>query len=287
MESVRALIYRDSLPRRRSQPAVSINTLLGRDPLRNALLGALPEIEWNRLRQHLHPVEASAGTILCEPTTRLDYAYFPIAAIISIQRVTVDGAATEVASVGSEGVFGVTLILGDGVTGSRAVVQNPGQIYRLRSDILIEEFSRGRAMQYRLLRYTRALLALVAQGAVCNQRHSIDQQLCRWILLRLDRLASDQLAMTHELLANTLGVRREGVTEAARRLQNAGLITYRPGRITVVDRRGLEASCCECYGVLRREFERLLDPDAYALHRGPLAALAQGGVTSGDARILT
>jgi CRP-like cAMP-binding protein len=266
---------------------VSINALLGRDPLRNALLRAVPDIEWNRLRPHLHPVEAAAGMILCEPTSRLDYAYFPTTAIISIQRVTVDGAATEVASVGSEGVFGVTLILGDGMTGSRAVVQSPGQIYRLRSDILIKEFGRGRAMQYQLLRYTRALLVLVAQGAVCNQRHSIDQQLCRWILLRLDRLASDELAMTHELLANTLGVRREGVTEAARRLQNAGLITYRRGRITVVDRPGLEASCCECYRVVRREFERLLDPDAYAVHKGPLAALAGEEVTSGDAHILT
>jgi CRP-like cAMP-binding protein len=252
-------------------PAMLNNAILDHDPLRNAVLGALPAIEWNRVRQYLHPMEASAGMILCEPDAHLSHAYFPITSIISIQRVTVDGASTEVASVGHEGVFGVMLVMGDDVTGTRAVVQSRGQMYRLRSEILIEEFSRGGAMQYLLLRYTRALLANVAQGSVCNQRHSIDQQLCRWILLSLDRLGLEELTMTHELLANTLGVRREGITEAARRLQLAGLITYHRGRITIIDRRGLEASCCECYGVLRREYDRLLDPDAYTLHEGPLA----------------
>lgn len=223
------------------------------------------------MQHHFQSVETSVGMILCEPDSRLDYAYFPTTSVISIQRVTVDGASTEVASVGSEGVFGVTLIMGDEVTGSRAVVQSPGKMYRLRSEILIEEFARGCAVQFLLLRYARALLALTAQGAVCNQRHSIDQQLCRWILLCHDRLGSDELAMTHELLANTLGVRREGITEAALRLQNAGRIAYRRGRITVIDRRGLEAGCCECYGVMRREYDRLQDPDAYAVHRGLLA----------------
>lgn len=252
-------------------PAVLNHTILDHDPLRNAVLGALPAIEWNRVRQYLHPIEASAGMILCEPDAHLSHAYFPITSIISIQRVTVDGASTEVASVGHEGVFGVTLVMGDDVTGTRAVVQSRGQMYRLRSEILIEEFSRGGAMQYLLLRYMRALLAIVAQGSVCNQRHSIDQQLCRWILLSLDRLGLEEITMTHELLANTLGVRREGITEAARRLQLAGLITYHRGRITIIDRRGLEASCCECYGALRREYDRLLDPDAYALHKGLLA----------------
>ncbi|HTV95524.1 MAG TPA: Crp/Fnr family transcriptional regulator [Steroidobacteraceae bacterium] len=233
---------------------------------------ALPPGDCSRVRQFLHPMEYSAGTVLCEPDARLGHAYFPIDSIISIQRVTVDGASTEVASVGNEGVFGVDLVMGDEPTGSRAVVLSRGLMYRLRSDILIEEFHRGGAMQYLMLRYMRALLALVAQGAVCNQRHSIDQQLCRWILLTLDRLGSEELAMTHELLANTLGVRREGVTEAARRLQNAGLISYRRGRIRVLDRHGLVASCCECYGTVRREYDRLLDPDAYLLHQGPLAA---------------
>jgi CRP-like cAMP-binding protein len=251
---------------------VLTNALLDHDPLRNALLRALPDIDWSRVRQYLHPVEAPTGMILCEPDARLGYAYFPTTSIISIQRVTVDGASTEVASVGHEGVFGITLIMGDDITGSRAVVQRRGHMYRLRSEILIEEFSRGSAMQYLLPRFTRALLALIAQGAVCNQRHSIDQQLCRWILLNLDRIASEELSMTHELLANTLGVRREGITEAALRLQNAGLITYRRGRMTVTDRHGLEASCCECYGIVRREYDRLLDPDAYTLHQRPLAA---------------
>jgi CRP-like cAMP-binding protein len=251
---------------------VASTAILSHDPLRNALFGALPDIDWGRVRRYLHPMETSAGMVLCEPDAHLGHAYFPTTSVISMQRVTVDGASTEVASVGNEGVFGVNLVMGDELTGSRAVVQNRGLMYRLRGDILIEEFSRGGAMQYLLLRYTRALLALVAQGAVCNRRHSIDQQLCRWILLSLDRLASEELVMTHELLANTLGVRREGITEAAGRLQNAGLIAYRRGHITVIDRPGLEASCCECYGAVRREYDRLLDPDAYTLHKDRLAA---------------
>jgi CRP-like cAMP-binding protein len=242
--------------------AVSVNGAdPGNDPVRkNALLSALPALEWNRLRQHLHPMETSAGMVLCEPDACLGFAYFPTTSIISIQRVTVDGAATEVASVSNEGFFGVNLIMGDGLTGCRAVVQSRGSAYRLRSEILIEEFSRGGVLQYLLLRYAHALLALIGQGAVCNQRHSIDQQLSRWILLSLDRLGSEEIIMTHELLGNTLGVRREGITEAARRLQASGLIAYRRGRITIIDRRGLEAACCECYGVLRSVYDRLLDP---------------------------
>lgn len=256
-------------------PLRSKDASLDPNPLRNALLGALPGIDWNRVRQYLHPLEAVAGMILCEPDARLGYAYFPTSSVISIQRVTFDGASTEVASVGNEGVFGVTLIMGDSVTGNRAVVQSRGQMYRLRSDILIEEFSRGGAMQYLLLRYARARLACVAQAAACNRRHSIDQQLCRWILQNLDRLGCEELTMTHEALANTLGVRREGITEAARRLQTAGLITYRRGRVTIIDRHGLEASCCECYGAVRREYDRLLHPDAFTLNKRPLAAVAQ------------
>jgi CRP-like cAMP-binding protein len=254
---------------------------LDQNLLRNALLSALPGIEYNRVRQYLQLMEASAGMILCEPDARLSHGYFPTSSIISIQRVTIDGASTEVASVGNEGVFGVSLIMGDGVTGNRAVVQSRGQMYRLRSDILIEEFGRGGAMQYLLLRYAHTRMACLAQVAACNRRHSIDQQLCRWILLSLDRLASEELTMTHELLANTLGVRREGITEAARRLQTAGLITYRRGRVTIVDRRGLEACCCECYGALRREYDRLLDPDAHT-DKGPLAAGAERRCAPGE-----
>ena len=217
-------------------------------------------------------MESAAGAVLCEPDARLGHAYFPITSVISIQRLTRDGASTEVASVGYEGIFGVSLVMGNDLTGSRAVIQSGGLMYRLRSDILIGEFSRGGAMQYLLLRYMQVLLALVAQGAVCNRRHSIDQQLCRWILLSLDRSCAEDLAMTHELLANTLGVRREGITEAARRLQSSGLIAYRRGHITVVDRGGLEASCCECYAAVRRQYDRLLEPDAYLLHEGISAA---------------
>src|ERR1700734_981885 len=200
-----------------------VNVPSSNDSARNALLGALPAIEMSRVRQHLHPIEASVGTVLCEPDARLGYAYFPVDSIISIQRVTIDGASTEVASVGNEGVFGITLIMGEDLTGSRAVVQSHGRMYRLRSEILIEEFRRGGRMQHLLLRYASARLGFVSQGAVCNQRHSIDQQLCRWILMSLDRLGSGELSMTHELLANTLGVRREGITDAARKLQAAGL----------------------------------------------------------------
>ena len=252
------------------------------DPLRNALLGALPVLDWSRLRPHLHPIEASAGTLLCEPDTPLCYAYFPTTSIVSMQQVTVDGASTEVASVGREGVFGITLLMGDPTTGSRAVVQSGGLMHRVRSEILIEEFTRGGALQSLLLRYTRALLALVAQGSVCNQRHSIDQHLCRWILLSLDRLATEELTMTHELLANTLGVRREGITEAARRLQMANLIAYHRGRISVVDRAGLEASCCECYRTMRQEYDRLLDGDAYTPQQEPLAARLRGYLAHED-----
>lgn len=259
-----------------------VNVLPSADSPRNALLGALHPIEMSRVRQYLHPMEASAGTVLCEPDARLGYAYFPTDSIISIQRVTIDGASTEVASVGNEGVLGITLIMGEELTGSRAVVQSHGRMYRLRSEILIEEFSRGGRMQHLLLRYAGARLGLVAQAAVCNRRHSIDQQLCRWILLSLDRLGSEELSMTHELLANTLGVRREGITDAARKLQAAGLIAYRRGRIVVIDRPGLEAACCECYGVVRSAYDRLLDPDAYAPHKRPLPAGPQPCSQPGD-----
>jgi len=240
------------------------------DPLRNALLAALPRVDWNRLRQYLQRVDAPAGKVLCEPDARLGYAYFPTSSIISILRATVDGASTEVASVGNEGVFGATIIMGDHPDGNRAIVHSGGVMYRLKCETLIEEFSRGGAMQSLLLRYVQALLGLMAQGAVCNRRHSIDQQLCRWILLSLDRLDSEEIIMTHELLANTLGVRREGITEAARRLQSAGLIAYRRGRITIVDRRGLEASSCECYRVVRSEYDQLLDPERSCGAEAPL-----------------
>ncbi len=240
--------------------------------LQNKLLGALPDNDWGRVQQYLSLIQAPAGEILCESHRELDYGYFPITSIISILHITTDGASTKIATVGNEGLVGVNLFLDAGVTAHRIVVQSGGQMCRLRRRVLQEEFSRGGAMQHLLLRYSQALFTQIAQSAVCNRRHSIDQQLCRWLLHSIDRLESQELTMTHELLAHTLGVRREGITEAARKLQSAGLITYRRGHITVTDRSGVEASCCECYRVVRRAFERLPGPHAWTLSRTPRAA---------------
>jgi CRP-like cAMP-binding protein len=211
-----------------------------------------------------------ANRILCELESRLDYAYFPTTSIISILHVAGDGASTAIAAIGNEGIVGVGLFMGVETPANRLIVQNRGHLYRLKRDILQPEFNRGGAMQHLLLRYTHALLAQISQTAVCNQRHSIVQQLCRWLLLTLDRLAADELTMTHEQLANTLGVRREGITEAAHRLQSAGLIAYRRGRITVIDRSGIEACCCECYGVMRREREPVPRPYEHTIYPIPL-----------------
>ena len=236
----------------------------------NTLLAALPAFDWKRVERYLSVLETSAGETLCELESRLDYAYFPTTSIISVRHVANDGDSTEVATIGNEGVVGVSLIMGGGTTANRVVVQNDGQVYRLKREILQDEFSRGGAMQHLLLWFTRALLAQISQMAACNRRHSIDQQVCRWLLTSLDRLQSSELAMTHEMLANTLGVRREGISEAAHKLQGAGLIAYRRGRITVLDRVGIEASCCECYRVMRREYDRLPRSYAYTIDPTPL-----------------
>ncbi len=230
---------------------------LPNDPRQNQLLAALPPGEWSRVRPYLEPMDLSVGQILCQPGSPRMHAYFPTSSIISLVYVTSDGTSTEIASVGNEGLAGLTLVMGASTTPLRTIVHCRGEAYRLRAEILAAEFNRGADLQQLLLRYTQARFTLIGQLAVCNQRHSIDQQLCRWLLLRLDRLASEELIMTHEALSNTLGVRREGITEAARKLQSAGLIRYSRGRITVVDRAGLEAFCCECYGVVRRAFDRL------------------------------
>jgi len=235
--------------------------------LQNKLLAALPAADWNRVKRDLSFLETPAGKTLCELGSRLDYAYFPTTSIISIRNVAGDGASTEIAGIGNEGLVGVSLFMGVGAPANRVVVQNKGHVYRLKGEILQDEFSRSGAVQQILLRYTHALLTQISQMGVCNRRHSIVQQLCRWLLLSLDRLDSDELTMTHELLANTLGVRREGITEAAHKLQSAGLIAYQRGRITVIDRSGIEACCCECYGVVRREYDRL--PHAYSAHPMP------------------
>jgi CRP-like cAMP-binding protein len=200
----------------------------------------------------------SLADVLYEPGVKLRYVYFPTTSIVSLLYVMEDGASAEIAIVGNEGILGISLFMGGDTTPSRAVVQSAGHGYRLKAERLKNEFERFGSTMHLLLRYTQALITQMAQTAVCNRHHSVDQQLCRWLLLSLDRLASNQLTMTQELIANMLGVRREGVTEAAGKLQDAGLIQYTRGRINVLDRRGLEARSCECYQVVKTEFDRLL-----------------------------
>jgi CRP-like cAMP-binding protein len=224
----------------------------------NKLLAALPDAEWERLSPNLKPVFMPLGQSVYESGVQLDHVYFPTTCIVSLLFVMADGASAEIAVVGNEGLVGVALFMGGETTPSRAVVQSEGWAYRLKGQFLKEEFTLGGEMQHLLLRYTQALLTQMAQTAVCNRHHSIDQQLSRWLLLSIDRLESDELKMTQELIANMLGVRREGVTEAAGNLQKAGLIRYSRGHIKVMDREGLEARCCECYGVVKREYDRLL-----------------------------
>lgn len=226
-------------------------------PRQNHLLAALPGTDFERLQPHLKPFPLRLGEALYEPGVELRYLYFPTNSIVSLLYVMADGASAEIAVVGNEGVIGVSLFMGGETTPSRAVVQSAGHAYRLPGHVLKEEFTRGGAMQHLLLRYTQALLTQMAQTAVCNRHHKLDQQLCRWLLLSLDRLPANELIMTQELIANMLGVRREGVTEAAGHLQQAGLIHYSRGHITVLDRAGLEARTCECYAVVKRECDRL------------------------------
>jgi len=198
------------------------------------------------------------GDVVYESGSRQDYVYFPTTAIVSLLYVMADGASAEIAVVGNDGMVGIALFMGGETTPSRAIVQSAGSAFRLSGQLLKREFARAGPMQHLLLHFTQALLTQMAQTAVCNRHHSVDQQLCRWLLLSLDRLPSNELAMTQELIANMLGVRREGVTEAAGELQRAGLIRYSRGHITVLDRPGLEARACECYAVVKRESDRLL-----------------------------
>jgi CRP-like cAMP-binding protein len=229
------------------------------DPRQNHLLAALPRDEYARLFPHLERVPMPLGDVLYEPGIQMRHVYFPTTSIVWRLCVMEDGASAEIAVVGNEGIVGVSLFMGGETTPSRAVVQSAGHAYRLKGPLLKDEFYRADPMQRLLLRYTQALLTQMAQTAVCNRHHSLDQQLCRWLLLSLDRLPSNELIMTQELIANMLGVRREGVTEAAGHLQKAGLIEYHRGHITVLDRPGLEARSCECYAaVVKKEFDRLL-----------------------------
>jgi CRP-like cAMP-binding protein len=230
----------------------------GRTFLANRLLAALPAEERGALAPFLERIPLSLGDALYEPAARQQYVYFPADSIVSKLHVLESGASAEIAVIGNEGVVGVSLFLGGERMPSRAVVQSSGFGYRVEASVIRKEFERGGALQHLLLRYTQALMSQMAQTAVCNRHHTVDQQLCRWLLLSLDRLRSNRLNMTQELIANMLGVRRVGVTEAASRLQAAGLINYQRGHIQVLDRRKLEKRVCECYAVVCREYDRLL-----------------------------
>jgi CRP-like cAMP-binding protein len=227
-------------------------------PRNNRLLAALPESEWARLESHLERIDMPLGRVLYEPGSRLSHIFFPTTAVVSLLYVMQDGASAETAVVGCEGVVGTSLFMGGGLATNRAVVQSAGEGVRLRPSLIMEDFNRAGPLLRLLLRYTQALIVQTAQTAVCNRHHSLDQQLCRWLLLNLDRLNSNSLTMTQELIAHNLGVRREGVSGAAGQLQMAGLIRYRRGKISVLDRSGLERRSCECYAVVKKEYDRLL-----------------------------
>ncbi len=240
--------------------SISAMTLSTSDPRANRLLAALPDPEWQRWLPQLEEVDLPLGQVLYEPGNTLSHVYFPTTAIVSLLYVMENGSSAEIAVVGYEGIVGISLFMGGESTPSRAVVQSAGHGYRMEAQTIKDEFNRAGAVLHLLLRYTQALITQMSQTAVCNRHHSVDQQLCRWLLLSLDRLQGSELVMTQELIANMLGVRREGVTDGALKLQQSGLIRYARGRITVLDRPGLEKRTCECYAVVKREYDRLL-PD--------------------------
>ena len=232
--------------------------ILSSESIKNHLLAALPHAEWQRWLPLLEPVDLPLGEVLYESGVTLSHVYFPTTAIISLLYVMENGASAEIAVVGNEGIVGISLFMGGESTSSRAVVQSAGKGFRLKAKLMKQEFNRAGPVLHLLLRYTQALITQMSQTAVCNRHHSLDQQLCRWLLLSLDRLEGNQLVMTQELIANMLGVRREGVTEGALKLQHAGLIQYARGHITVLDRAALEERSCECYAVVKKEYDRLL-----------------------------
>ena len=227
-------------------------------PQANRLLAALPDASLKALLPSLERVTLPLGMVVYESGGAQGHVYFPTSSIVSLLYVLADGASAEIAVTGNEGLVGISLFMGGETTPSRAVVQSAGHGYRLRGDLLRKEFESGGVLQHLLLRFTQALITQMTQTAVCNRHHSVDQQLCRWLLLSLDRLPGEELVMTQELIANMLGVRREGVTEAAGKLQDEGMIRYSRGKITVLDRAKLEARVCECYGVVKKEYDRLL-----------------------------
>lgn len=231
---------------------------------RNYLFHSIPLIEWERLLPHIEAIDLPLGKVLYEPGSKMNHVYFPSSAIVSLLYALENGSSAEIAVVGNEGVVGISIFMGGESTSSRAVVQSAGKGYRIKSTIILEEFNRSGALMHLLLRYTQALITQMSQTAVCNRHHTLDQQFCRWLLLNLDRLTSNELVMTQELIANMLGVRREGVTEAALKVQKAGLIKYTRGHITILDRLGLEKRTCECYNLVKLEYARLL-PDKIAV----------------------
>lgn len=241
-----------------SLPSRLVSANSPNNPSQNRLLAALPTAEFEALSAHLELQAMPLGDFLYEPGEQLQHAYFPTTSIVSLHYVMESGASAEMAGVGNEGMVGISLFMGGDTTSSSAVVQTAGYAYRLDKQCLMEKFNRAGLLQRLLLRYTQALMTQMSQTAVCNRHHSVQQQLCRWLLLTLDRLPSNELVMTHELVASMLGVRREGVTEAAGKLQQAGFISYRRGHITVLDRSGLETRACECYAVVKKELKRLL-----------------------------
>jgi CRP-like cAMP-binding protein len=247
------LIFTLSVARSRDKKMVASMT-----PNQNHLLAALPAEILERISPHLELIPMPLGQVLYESGGQLQHVYFPTTAIVSMHYVLENGASTEIAGVGNEGVLGISLFMGGNTTPGLATVQTAGYGYRLKGRLMMEEFNRAGPMMRLMLRYTQALITQISQTAVCNRYHSIEQQLCRWLLLTIDRLPSHELTMTQELIAGMLGVRREGITEAAGNLQRAGLISYRRGHITALDRSGLESRACECYNVVKKEFHRLL-----------------------------
>ena len=233
-------------------------------PQQNHLFRAMPAETGERVFPQLERVQMTLGQVLYESGDTMQYVYFPTDSIVSLLYVLENGASAEIAVIGNEGMVGVALFMGGETMPNRAVVQSAGSAYRLKGSVLKQEFSRAGPFQHVLLRFTQALITQMAQTAVCNRHHSVDQQLCRWLLLSLDRLPSNKLVMTQELIANMLGVRREGVTESAGKLQDRNIIKYSRGRITILDRRRLEQACCECYAVVKIETDRLL-PNNIAL----------------------
>jgi len=238
-------------------------------PLQNHLLAALPAADFARLLPDLELIGMPLGWVVCESGGHMAYGYFPTTSIVSLLYIMVDGASAEIAVTGNEGLIGVSLFMGSDSTPSRTIVQSAGYGYRLKASALKREFALSGHFYHLALRFTQGLMTQISQTAVCNRHHSVDQQLCRWLLMSMDRLRCDELVMTQELIANMLGVRREGVTEAAGKLQAAGLIHYSRGKITVLDRPQLEKRVCECYAVVKKEFDRLL-PDH--LQTRPVAA---------------